>query len=150
LALRCEPHEGVLAAFFDSQARGRGDVGLDFVGKSAFGIAVLKRSKAAAVQRDVGIGGVGVETLTDHDDGFAMLVHALADEGDVSVEGGVTGDFFPYEVEGVGGEPHVFSAAGKGERFGRRVVGCGARVEDGADVGVIFEGAQVGLREGLN
>ena len=60
----------------------------------AFGIAVLKRSEAAAVQRDVGIGRVGIETLTDHDDGFAMFVDAASNEGDVSVEGDVAGDFF--------------------------------------------------------
>ena len=92
------------------------------------------------MERDVGIRGVGVERLAHHDDGFAMLVDALADEGDVGVEGDVARDFFPDEVEGVGGEPHVFSGGGEGECFGCGVVGGGAWVEGRADVGVTFEG----------
>jgi hypothetical protein len=72
-----------------------------------------------------------------------MFVDALAEEGDVSVEGDVAGDFLPDEVKGVVGEPHVVSGRGEGERLVGGVVGRGAWMQDSADVGVTFEWAQV-------
>ena len=107
-------HRDVFAALLDAQAPGRRDTGLNLIGACAFGFAILQRSQTVAVQRGVGVGGIGIETLTDDQASFAMRVAALADEADVRRERYVAGNFFPNEVKRVVGEPHVLAAAADG------------------------------------
>jgi len=137
--------EGIeeVAALFEADAGGRGDGGLNFVVVAVGLEAELHRCEAVAVARDVDRGGAGVEGLADHKDGFAMGVALVALEGDVGGKSDVAGDFFPCELEVIFSEPHVISAASESVGVGCSVVVGGARMKDGADVGVVFEDAEL-------
>src|SRR5580698_11455754 len=80
--------EGVekVAAFFDADGFGRGDVGLDFVGVRAARVAELERGEADSVDGDVDAGRVAVEGLADHQYSLAMGIAACAEEGDIGGE----------------------------------------------------------------
>jgi len=58
--------------------------------------------------RDVGVSGIRVETLADHQDGFAVPFGAGADERDVGCQGDITGDLLPNKLESVAAN-HIFS-----------------------------------------
>ena len=107
----------------------------------AFLVAELQGGQAAGMQCNVGVDGVGVQTLTEHQDSLLMLVPRLIQEGDVGGQRYVAGHFLPGELKRVRGQPHVLAAAGDGVGFLRSVVINGAWVQDGADVGLAFEDA---------
>ena len=112
------------------------------MGEGAFRLAELEGRQAVAVEGDVDVRRVGVESLAHHEARLAVLVNAGAEEGDVGGDGDVAGHLLPDEVEGIGGRPHVFSAACDGENLVGGVVGGGAGMEDAADVDVPFKGAE--------
>ncbi len=96
----------VLPVFLQTQpCRGR-KVGLDFVGIGTFDITILERGKPVAMKRHVGVGRIGIETLSEDQNGLAMFVSSGAEEGDIGGEGNVAGKFLPDEVKGVGTGPH--------------------------------------------
>ncbi len=147
MAFGREEHIDVVAVFFDAEALWAGDGGLDFVGGSAGLVAILEGGEADSVQGGIGIGGIGVEALADDEAGFSMGIFAIDGEHYVGFEGEIGGDFFPDEVERVGGEPHVFAVAGDGVGFLEGVVFIFAGVEDCADVGVVVENSLGGRGE---
>ena len=91
-------------------------------------LAGLQRGQSAAVQRHVGIGGIGLQALPDHEYGFAVRISACSEKGDIGSKCYIAGDLLPGEVQGVRGKPHVFAAAGD------RVSPCGGIIFDGTGV----------------
>src|ERR1700675_838789 len=78
-----------------------------------------------------------------------MRIAALFREGDVRGQCDIPGDLLPCELEGIGGEPHVFAAAGESVGVVRGIVLRRAGVQHRADVSVILkqaEGGRGGLR----
>ena len=53
----------------------------------------------------------GVETLAEHQAGFAMRIACFAQDSNMRRQSHIAGDFFPYEMERIVREPHVFAAA---------------------------------------
>ena len=104
-------------------------------------VAKLQRSKAAGVESHVGVDGIGVERLAQHQGSFLVLVAGLGQEADVGRQRHVSGDLFPNELECVGGGPHVLSAAGDCVSLVRGIVINRSGVKNGADVAVAFEKA---------
>ena len=103
----CEGHIEIVATFFQQKTRWLGFRCLNFVGRTAGRFAKLERSETVAVESDIGVSGVGVERLTDHQDRFAVAILAYAKERDVGADGGVAGNFLPGEVKIVAGEPEI-------------------------------------------
>ena len=64
-----------------------------------------------AVDRDIDIGRIRVQALTDHQAGLAMCIHTAADERHIRREGKIALSFLPGKVKGIAVEPHVRSAA---------------------------------------
>src|SRR5713226_321784 len=93
------------------------------------------------MQGRIGISGVGVETLAQHETGLSMRIPARRDEGNVRRQRHVAGNLFPHEMEGVVGEPHVFAATGDAIASARRIEFDRAGAMSGPDVGVAYEGS---------
>src|SRR5205823_578471 len=75
---------------------------------------------------------------------FPMRVSARFGEGNVRGQGHIARNLFPDEVEGVIGEPHVFTAAGHGVGAVFRIVVNRAVPQRSADLTVTFENAHWG------
>jgi hypothetical protein len=76
---------------------------LNLVRSLALSIAILQRSQSIAVQRYVGIHGIGVKILPQHQHGLAMLVAAAAEERNIGRQRNITGSLLPSELESVRG-----------------------------------------------
>ena len=96
---------------FEAKAERAFSRGTDFGGGAAFDCSVLERSEAVAMDGDVGIDGVGVKILSEHEHGLAVGVDTRAEEADIGLEGDIAGDATPEEMEGVLGAPDVGTAA---------------------------------------
>ncbi|MDP9049272.1 MAG: hypothetical protein M3O31_00905, partial [Acidobacteriota bacterium] len=70
---------------------------------------------------------------------LAMIVSLGSNQLDVGREGHIAGGFLPDEVEGIRAEPHIFAAAGDGIGTSRGVKGGISRVQDLADIAVVFK-----------
>lgn len=134
----------LVAAAFEAKVERPFEGGFDFGGGAGLGGAVLEGGESIAVEGGVGIGGIGIEILADHEDGFAMRVDAFAEEADVGREDEVAGDSAGKKVEGVGGAPDVSAAAGDAVFAGGRVVGGRAGKGVQADVRMGIEEAGLG------
>ena len=128
----------LIALAFDAEASGALGRGTDFGGGTAFDSAVSEGGEAVAMDGDVGIDGVGVEILTEHEHGLAVGVDTGAEEADVGLEGDIAGGPAPEEVEGVLRAPDVGSAAGDVIFGGDGLIdgGAGFRGEPEVAVGV--------------
>ena len=99
--------EGIAAA---GEVNGGGSLALDGAGLEgvlAARLSELQRSKAVAVDGDIGIGAIGGEILADHESELAVGVDALADEIHVAAELEVALDLHPHDAGGVGVVPKV-------------------------------------------
>ena len=140
--------EEAVAAPLEADARRGLQRKLDLLGERAGGWAELQRGEAVAMESDVGIGSVGLETLANHQRGLAMRDRALAEEGYVRGQFEIPGNPLPNEVEGVLSSPDIGAAAGNAvfRAGGVELDRAGARRE--AHVGGGFEEAQVGAGGG--
>ena len=68
-----------------------------------------------------------------------MRIATLFRERDVRGQRNVPGDLLPGELEGVGGKPHIFAAAGESVGLMRGVVLRRAGVQDRADIDMILK-----------
>lgn len=98
--------------FSVAQTGGRRNVGLNLESQPTFFITKLQRGQAISVESNVGVDGIGVQALADHEYTFSMFVSALSDERNVRGQRNVSGSFCPNEMKCVRGEPHVLAAAG--------------------------------------
>ena len=97
------------------------------------------------MEGDVHVGGIGVQGLADHQDGFAVRIFAFPEESHAGAEDGVARSFFPDELEGIVVEPDVFAAAGEGVLAGGGIEGGGTFVQDGADIAAAGENTERGV-----
>ena len=88
------------------------------------------------MQRHVGVDGIGVQALPQHQRRFLMLISSLGQKRNVGGQRHVAGNFLPYELKSVGGEPHILAAAADGVGSLRSVVVDRARVQNCAHIGV--------------
>src|SRR5262245_14252468 len=79
-ALAGDGHEDVIAALLDLNTARRLHVRLNLARRAALYFTILQRGQAVAVQRRVGVGRIGVETLPNDQTGLAMRIAAGADE----------------------------------------------------------------------
>ncbi len=91
------------------------------------------------MQGNVGIRGIGVESLANHHYSFAMRILACANKAQIGGNGNIAGNFLPNELESIRGKPHVLSAAGQGIALLGSVVVHGPGMENRAYVSVPFE-----------
>src|SRR5579859_2862275 len=98
-----DEHGENIAKLFEANALGWIDVEFGALRVDAFGAAVLQGGEPRAVLRNVGVGTVGIESLANHEHGFAMRIvaAALLRKVDVGSEGKIAGEFLPNEVEAV-------------------------------------------------
>ena len=113
--------------------------GHDLNGVVASFRAILKRRKAAAVNRDVDVSGIGLQALADHPADLAMLDDTLVYEPDAGTENEVAFDLFPGELKFVLLRPNVFARPAERVAVVIRVVSGRAVVGDRANVAVTFE-----------
>ncbi len=76
-------HIDVVTPLGDTQSLRSREVRLNFARDGAFLVAELQRGQPAGVQRDIGIHGIGIKTLPQHENSFLMLVAGLGQELDV-------------------------------------------------------------------
>ena len=75
LAVRSgQGHINVIAPFCDTQSSGAGQIRLDLSRERSLFIAILQRGHSNAVQRHVGIHGIRVEALPEHQYCFLMRI----------------------------------------------------------------------------
>jgi hypothetical protein len=113
LPIRTSQRESYRAPFLFQPQTARGsDVCFHFLRIRAFGVPILQRSKAVAVQGGIGIDGVDVEALAKEQAGLAVRVRAFAFERNVRREGRVARHFLPHEMKRILRLPHVRPATG--------------------------------------
>ena len=142
-------YEGVeeVASLFKAHGLWGGDVGLDFMGVAAGGVAELERSEAAAVDGDVNRNRWALQGLAHHENCLAVGVADSAHEGDAGADDDIAGDFLPDKMKVVDAEPHVFSAAGYGVGTGGGRVEHRTRMEDDSNILMaVKDAAELGLR----
>jgi hypothetical protein len=109
-------HREVVSAPLDADSHRSAEVALGLLlglqSRSGRGRPVLQRSQAIPVQRHIGVRGICIEALADHERSLTMRHGAGADEVYIGSECHVTGHFLPGELEGVGHRPDVGAAAG--------------------------------------
>src|SRR6266446_571024 len=93
------------------------------------------------MERDIGIGGIGVETLTHRQHGLAMAFHTLANEVDVGCDNEIPRDSLPDKMKRVHRPPHVGAAPSDAIFAGGSVIRSGALSRVIAHVGMRFEQA---------
>ena len=92
---------------------------------------------------DVGVDGVRIERLANHQDGFAVGIAPFADEVDVGAERHVAGHLLPDEVKVVDAEPEIRAAAGDGVDAVGWVIAAAAWMKRGAQVSLSLELSEV-------
>src|SRR5450631_1739742 len=80
-----------------------------------------------------------VETLSNHQNRFAVFVALLTNKRDVCRDRYVARHLLPREVKVVDAKPHVLATAGHTIRLGGLVKVCGPDVEDRANVSMTIE-----------
>jgi len=91
----------LIALAFEPETERAFGGGADLGGRAAFDGAVLERREAVAMDGDVGVDGVGIEILAEHEHCLPMSVATGADEADIGLEGDIAGDSTPEEMKGV-------------------------------------------------
>src|SRR6266567_935396 len=129
-----------VAAALDANAFGVVLGGDDIGGGSAGGFAVLEGDVSIGMDSHVGVRRVGLESLAEDEHGLREGRGDVIGKLDVGADGGVTLEFHPGQVEGVGGAPQVGPTAGDLEDSGIGVEDGGAGEPD-ADVGLAGEEA---------
>ena len=124
-AAHAEEHGDGVATLFKAQAAGGVDVEFDVLRGGAGCTAVLECGHARAVLSRVGVDAVGVEGLSEHEDGFSMRTRIAGGIGKIHVggEGNVARDFLPDKMESVGGRPEIRACCSDGVDLVLRVVG---------------------------
>jgi len=107
-----------------------------------FGVPGLERCQSIAMNRCVGIDGIGVERLANEKAGLPMIVATRSNERDVRGERDVSRDFLPNEVKRIVGEPHVVAAACDSVGLFNLVVFCIAGFFSGAGIQMPIENAE--------
>ncbi len=118
-----------------------GEVRLNLARDRALLVAELQRSQSAGVQGHVGIDGVRIQTLAQHQHGFLVLVAGFRQERNVGGQSHVAGNLLPGKLKSIRRQPHVLAAAADGVGLLRRVVVDRARVQNSAHIAVALEDA---------
>ena len=105
-------HGDKVALLLDADPARRGDIGLNLARDAARRLPVLQRGEAVAMNDRVGVGGLGIEALTDEQTRLAMGIAAGADPANVRRQRDIARHPLPDEVQRVFGKPHVLAAAG--------------------------------------
>ena len=90
----------------------------------------------------IGVGGLGIEALTNEQARLAMGIAAGADPANVRRERDIARHPLPDEVQRVFAKPHILAAAGNEIALRPGVIGDRARHTDGADVAMPLEQPQ--------
>ena len=93
---------------------GAGKIRLNLSRERSLFVAILQRGHPNPVQRHVGIDGIRVEALPQHQHGLLVRISGGGGKRNVSGQSDITRDLLPDKLKGVRGKPHVLAAAGEG------------------------------------
>src|SRR6516225_11511417 len=119
------------------------DIRLNFMSKPPRDVTKLQRGEPIAVHGYVDVGRTRVETLADHQAGFAMGVAPSRLPFDSRLQREISRNSLPHEVQRVIGEPHVLATA-RDDICPQGVDLCWACLADMPNVCLVFEKAQLG------
>src|SRR5271166_4024201 len=128
-----------LATLYNARSAGRRNIGLDLMSDGAFFIASLDGSEAIAMQRRVDVWRVGIKTLADHQNTFAMRSAAGFEKSNVSAQSDISRHLFPNELKGVGRSPNILATARDRKRACARIVLDTAGVKYRTYIRVVIE-----------
>src|SRR5258708_916284 len=102
-------HEEIVLLLFKANPGRAGYVGLDFMSKTALFVPILEARQTVSVQRGIGISGIRIQALADHQAGFPVGIPSGFRKTDIRRNDYVPGHSLPDKLESVSLCPHVFS-----------------------------------------
>jgi hypothetical protein len=105
----------------------------------AFFIASLYGREAVAMQRGVDVWRIGIQSLADHQDTFAMSFASSSEKSNIGCQSYIASYLFPNELKGVGGSPHILATSGDRVRACCRIVLDATGVKHRAYIGVVIK-----------
>ena len=91
------------------------------------------------MQRDIGVHGIRIKALTDHEYRFLVLVPRLTGKRDVGCQGNIARGLLPDKLKGIGSGPHILATAGNCVSVLSGIVISGPGMKNGSDIRMIFE-----------
>jgi hypothetical protein len=92
----------------------------------------------------IGIGGIAVKALADHQHPLLVGIACCGWEGNLGRQRHIAGDFFPDVMKRVGCSPDVLTAGGNAVGLLGGVIFHRPGMQHGADIAVAFENPRLG------